>query len=395
MSPTWCRPGHVFDAGATHTLSGDVYANDAVFTEELQRLFAPASGMVYVGHDLFIPTTGHRRSDADPRLLLTRDNGEIHALANVCTHACRPLVSDDNPVSRSRVTCAFHDWAFRSDGTLIGGRDIDFGEGEQGAATRRRLALPSFPLLSWHGFHFAVDPHRADQYANDLARLDADFEARNVRGWLDLAGWEVFASQDDPYRGDWKMFLEVFGDCYHVPAYHPGLSSFADCDSIEWTFGENFHVQFLQLSAARGNRSPLYAAWRDGLDTYHALRGETTPPMAVAWAGLYPNLMYEAYNGLRVISIVVPVGPDEYINRAHYLFPADMEALVPGLPQIIKDAYDETVLEDRTLLESRHDGLRSAASLGLDLDRYFPNLSGKALEAGVAHFQQWWTRSMN
>jgi hypothetical protein len=29
--------------------------------------------------------------------------------------------------------------------------------------------------------------------------------------------------------------------------------------------------------------------------------------------------------------------------------------------------------------------------LGLGLDRYHPNLSGSALEAGVVHFQQWWT----
>ena len=83
MSPTWCRPGHEFDAGATHSLTAHAYANNEVFVEELHRLFAPASGMVYEGHDLFIPSTGHRRSDADPRLLLTRDNGEVHVLANV------------------------------------------------------------------------------------------------------------------------------------------------------------------------------------------------------------------------------------------------------------------------------------------------------------------------
>ncbi|CAB4886548.1 unannotated protein [freshwater metagenome] len=394
MSPVWSRPGHTFDTSETHPLSAHAYADAEVFANELRRLFAPESGLVFVGHDAFIPENGHRRSDADPRLLLTRDNGVVRALANVCTHACRPLVSDDAAVPRSRVACAFHDWSFRSDGSLIGGRDVDFGDGDVGAATRRRLALPSFALLSWHGFHFTVDPQRIDDYTADLARVDADFAERGIADWLDLDDWVVFASQDDPYRGDWKMFLEVFGDCYHVPPYHPGLASFADCDSIEWTFGENFHAQFLQLSRQRGNRSPRYAAWADGLDLYYRLRGEPAPHMAVAWAGLYPNLMFEAYNGMRMISIVVPVGPGEYVNRAHYLVPADMERLVPGLPQTIKDAYDETVLEDRVLLESRHDGLQSAASLGLDLDRYYPNLSGRALEAGVAHFHDWWTHRM-
>ena len=394
MSPVWQRPGHVFDAGATHPLPPEVYAHADVFDDEMQQLFAPMSGLVYLGHDLLVPTDGYRRADADPRILLTRDKGVVRALANVCTHACRPLVTDDALVSRPRLACAYHDWSFRSDGSLIGGRDVDFGAGEEGEATRRSLTLTAFPTISWHGFHFAVDPLRIERYEADLARIDDDFESRGVADWLDLDDWVVFASQDDHYRGDWKMFLEVFGDCYHVPPYHPGLASFVDCGSIEWSFGDNFHAQFLQLSSARGNRSPRYAAWADGLDAYYASRGESTPGMAVAWAGMYPNLMFEAYNGLRVISAVVPVGPHEYVNRVHYCVPADMEQRVPGLPQAMKDAYEETVVEDRTLVETRYDGMQNAASLGLGLDRYHPNVSGKALEAGVAHFHDWWSRRM-
>ena len=396
MSPVWHRAGHSFDPGATGPLPPDAYSNAQVFTDELQQLFAPSSGLVYLGHDLLLPESGYRRADADPRLLLTRDDeGVVRALANLCTHACRPLVDDDTPVRRSWVACPFHDWSFRRDGSLVGGRNMDFGVGEVGDATRCRLALPSFSVLSWHGFHFAVDPARTDEYAADLARIDADFEERGIVSWLDLHDLVIVASHDDHFRGDWKTFLEVYGDCYHVPPYHPGLASFVDCDSIEWTFGDNFHVQFLQLSAARGDRSPRYRQWIDGLDEYHALRGEPTPEMAVAWAAVYPNLMIEAYNGLRVVSVVVPVGPEQYVNRVHYCVPADMERLVPGLPQIIRDAYDETVVEDRVLVESRFEGLQRAASLGLDIDRYFPNVSGTALEAGVAHFHDWWSRRLH
>lgn len=392
MSTVWHRPGYTFEAGAAQPLPPAAYCRADVFADEQDRLFAPASGLVYLGHDLLLPDAGYRRADADRRLLLTRDDdGVVHCLANLCTHACRTIVDDDEPVRRRWVGCPYHDWSFRRDGSLIGGRDFDFGEGAAGEAARCKLALPSYQVLSWHGFHFAVDPERAEGFRADLARLDADFADRGVGSWLDLDGWVVVASHDDEYRGDWKMFLEVFGDCYHVPPYHPGLASFVDCASIEWTFGENFHAQFLQRSSQRGDRSSAYARWADGLDEYYAARGEATPEMAVAWAAVYPNLMVEAYNGLCVISVVVPLGPDRYVNRVHYCVPPDMEALVSGLPQRIRDAYDETVVEDRALVESRHDGLQAAASLGLGLDRYHPNLSGSALEAGVVHFQQWWT----
>ncbi len=359
----------------------------------MQRLFTPGAGAVYLGHDLMLPARGYRRADADPRILLTRDtDGVVRAVANVCTHACRPIVLHDEPVERTYLRCEFHDWSFRCDGSLIGGASFEFGEGERGAEARRRLALPRFGLVSWHGFHFAVDPAREPSFRADLERVDADFVARDVGSWLDFSDWTVALSRDDPYHGDWKAFLEVFGDCYHVPPYHPGLASFVDCASIEWTFGDGFHVQFLERSAERGAKSQRYTAWADGLDRYYGARGEATPPMAVAWAGIYPNLMIEAYNGLRVISVIVPVGPQEYVNRVHYCVPSDMEALVPGLPVAIIDAYDETVVEDKTLVEARSDGVAAAAALGLGIERYVPNLGGTALEAGVAHFHQWWAQ---
>jgi choline monooxygenase len=394
MTTLWQRPGHVFDAAATTVLPPEVYSDPVVFQAEMTQLFAPRSGLVYLDHDVLLPPKGHRRSDADPRIVLTRDDqGTVRALANVCTHACRPLVDDDQPASRTWITCPYHGWSFRGDGSLIGGSNIDFGSGEAGAAAKRALALPAFELLSWHGFHFAVDAAEAGVYAADLARIDDDFAERGIADWLDLREWVVIDAQDDRYRGDWKTFVEVFGDCYHVPPYHPGLASFVDCDTIEWTFGDNFHAQFLQLSAERGSKSAHYRDWSDGLRRYYELRGEPEPQMAVGWVGIYPNLMFEVYNGLKVFSVVVPEGPDAFVNRVHYCVPADMEQLVPGLPASIIAAYDETVIEDRALVERRSDGMRAAASLGLAMERYHVNLSGTmALEAGVAHFHQWWTR---
>jgi choline monooxygenase len=393
MSSVWQRPGHVFDAAEAPVLPGDVYGDPAVFAGEMRSLFAPNAGLVYLSHDLLLPPKGHQRADSDHRIVLTRDGNSVTALANVCTHACRPLVDDDAPVAHTWIRCPYHDWSFRGDGSLIGGGNIDFGTGDAAEATRAALALPSFELLSWHGFHFGVDAERADHYRADLARIDDDFAARGIADWLDLDGWTVAAAHDDPYRGDWKTFVEVFGDCYHVPPYHPGLASFVDCTAIEWTFGDNFHAQFLPLSDERGSRSANYREWSDGLHRYYELRDEPAPRMAVGWVGIYPNLMFEVYNGLKVLSVVVPLGPDHFVNRVHYCMPDDMETLVPGLPDAIVAAYDETVVEDRALVERRSEGLATAATLGLGFERYHVNLSGDwTLEAGVAHFHDWWYR---
>jgi choline monooxygenase len=388
----------VIDGDRAASLPWSAYCDASVQATERRRLLSPSAGCCYLGHDRLLPDRGHRRADGDPRIVLTKDHGVVRAVANVCTHACRPLLLDDAAVSRPWLRCRFHDWSFRPDGSLIGGSHIDFDDDTDrdagGCSVRDRLALPTFGVHSWHGFHFAAPAPRRNELADDLARIETALDAREVGDWLDFDGWSIVESHEDTYRGDWKVFLEVFGDCYHVPPYHPGLASFVDCDTLEWVFGESAHVQIVERSARRGDASPLYTAWADGIEHYHALRGEPVPDVAVAWIALYPNLMIELYDGLRVISSVVATGPDTYVNRVHHLVPDDMEVLVPGLPAAITRAYEETADEDRVLVESRHDGMQTAVSLGLTIDPYHVNRTGPAPEAGVEHFHRWWTRRM-
>lgn len=379
-----------FEPRVVSPLPPAAYDDEHVFADEQRRLFTPGTGVLYAGHDAFLPGTGHRRADADPRLVLSRDEHGVHALANVCTHACRPVVTHDEPVERRRLSCAFHGWSFDRDGSLVGARGLCLSD----PLERDRLSLAAYPVVSWHGFHFVVDPTVAASLTTELAAAEQAFAERGIADWLDLRDWVVVETSDDPYEGDWKLFLEVYGDCYHVPPFHPGLASFVDCDSIEWTFGANHHVQFLERSPLNGRRSHRYARWAEGLGEYHRARGDAPSPMAVAWLALYPNLMYEAYAGLRVISVVIPTGTNAYVNRVHYLVPADMERLAPGLAQQIVAAYDETVDEDRDLVDARRDGLRSAASLGLPIERYQTVLDGTAPEAGVAHFHEWYRSRM-
>ncbi|MPY95013.1 MAG: Rieske 2Fe-2S domain-containing protein [Acidimicrobiia bacterium] len=376
---------------ATVPLGLDDYGDPVTYAEERRRLFSPARGPLYVGHDALLPTgRAHVRADGDDRVLLTRTAcGELRAFANVCSHALRPIVTDDTVLTGSCVTCPFHHWSFQLDGELIGGRSMSFTEDE-----RARLGLRPFPTTSWRGAHFSGDAAIGPSFRDDLDRVEDAFAAHGVADWLDFSDWVVVAEEDEAYRGDWKTFLEVYGDCYHVPPYHAGLASFADCASLEWVFGEAMHLQFVHLSRQAGRRSAAYAAWVEGLGDYHAARGERGSELAVVWSAFYPNVMLEFYNGLRVISVVIPTGPESYVNRVHYLVPRDMEELVPGLVQVILDAYGETAVQDRVLNESRYDGVVVARELDLGIEPYHPNLTGPAPELGTLHFHRWWRAEM-
>lgn len=373
-----------------YSLGLDAYGNEEVYAAERSRLFHPAQGPLFVGHASLLDGPGHACAESDDRVLLTRaEDGEVRAFANLCTHSLRPLVRSRERVSHTCVTCPFHQWSFRRDGSLIGGRDIELS-----AEQRDRLGLVPFPSREWRGSYFCGAGAAGAAFAEDLRMVESTFEAIGRSDWLDFSDWSLVCTEDEVYEGDWKSFMDVYGDCYHVPPYHPGLASFADCSTLEWVFGESVHLQVLELSPEQGRRSPFYTSWFDGLRSYYERRGEPMPAQSVIWSAFYPNLMIEYYNGLRVISVLVPTGPTQYRNRVRYYVPPDMERLVPGLPAAILEAYGETAVQDRVLNETRHEGVAMAAELGLDVSTYFPNLTDPAPELGTVHFHAWWRQRM-
>jgi len=394
MAPTSFRSAHWPTVSAArpdaYSLGFDAYSAPDVYAAERARLFHPATGPLFVGHRSLLDGPGHAAAEADDRILLTCDGTDaLRAFANVCPHAMRPLVTSRTRQTHSCVTCPYHLWSFRRDGTFIGGPGMVLDTDQ-----RESLALVEYPLVDWRGNLFVGSEASGATFRRDLELVEEAFAAIGRTDWLDFSDWTLVAEEDEPYRGDWKSFMEVYGDCYHVPPFHSGLASFADCDTLEWTFGDAMHLQTLQLSMERGRRSAAYGNWCDGLERYYERRGEPDPQLAVVWSAFYPNVMIEYYNGLRVLSVLMPQGPDRYVNRVRYFVPGDMEALVPGLPAVILAAYGETAVQDKALNESRHDGLAMAAELGLEAATYVPNLSGPQPELGTVHFHNWWRTRM-
>ncbi len=378
---------------AVSALQIDEYANPKVFDRERSQLFHPGTGFSYLDHDRLWAGSGSRRSDGDPRLLITRENGKVRALANLCSHALRPLVDDDIVNERTVITCPYHQWSFRRDGSFVGGPGCEFADDEAGVAERRALDLREFETIEWCGMIFVADVDRVAEFDADLAALDSALKRRGIDANIG-SDWVLHSSEDDHYDADWKIFLEVFGDCYHVPPFHDGLSAFADCATLEWEFGEHFHAQFLDFAHVDSS-SAQYAKWADGIAKDAAGRGVELDELAVAWIAIYPNVMIELYAGLRVISVVIPTGPNSFINRAHFFVREGTEEHAPGLTAAMIAAYAETAVQDIELVETRARGIATARAFDLGNAGYLVQTSGIGPEAGVAHFHAWWRRTIS
>ena len=158
VTRSWDRPGYRFSPDGVPAIPASEFGNPATYERELATMLRPGHGLMYLGHDLMLPGKGHRVADGDPRVVLTRDDdGAVRALAYMCTHSLRPLLENNDFVDKSCITCPFHQWSFRRDGTLIGARDMTFGEYDF-LSIAEAPSEPRWPRCCWQREAAGVSP---------------------------------------------------------------------------------------------------------------------------------------------------------------------------------------------------------------------------------------------
>jgi len=116
-SPAY-RPGLVdLKAG---TISREIFVSEAIYREELERVFARA--WLFVGHESQIPEPGDYvvSGMGEESVILCRDRrGEIHVFLNSCRHRGMKVCRYDEGTT-TVFTCPYHGWSYGTDGKLVG-----------------------------------------------------------------------------------------------------------------------------------------------------------------------------------------------------------------------------------------------------------------------------------
>ncbi len=55
---------------------------------------------------------------------------------------------------------------------------------------------------------------------------------------FDFSGYVLDRVEIHECNYNWKTFIEVYLEDYHVVPFHPGLGQFVTCDDLKWEFGE-------------------------------------------------------------------------------------------------------------------------------------------------------------
>jgi choline monooxygenase len=349
-------------------LSVSTYFADDLFRREMELIFQ--HGPRYLGHELAIPEIGDYYAlpqEGDGRVLMRTPQG-VQLMSNVCRHR-QAVMLRGRGNTRSNIVCPLHRWTYDLQGKLLGAPHF-----EQDPC----LHLNRYRTRSWNGMVF-------EDNGRDIA---AELGSIGPRADLDFSGYVLDKVQLHECNYNWKTFIEVYLEDYHVGPFHPGLGQFVSCDDLSWEFGRHHSVQTVGIRNALAKPgSPTYQRWHDAV---LAFRDGEPPRHGAIWLTYYPNIMVEWYPHVLVVSTLYPKGPQKTLNVVEFYYPEEVAAFERELVEAEQAAYLETCVEDDEIAERMDAGRRALMERGDDEAGPYQT----PMEDGMREFHAWYRRAM-
>ena len=344
------------------------YFDEGLFQREQELVLQ--HGPRYVGHELSVPRVGDFQSllqEGDGRALVRTKDG-VELISNVCRHRQAVMLRGRGNTSQN-VVCPLHRWTYSLHGQLIGAPHF---------TDDPCLNLRNYPLQTWNGLVFE---HNGRDVAADLARLGPARE-------LDFSGYEFDRAIVHECDYNWKTFIEVYLEDYHVGPFHPGLGSFVTCDELRWEFGRDHSVQTVGVhKELQRAGSEIYERWHDAV---LAFRSGEPPPQGAIWLTYYPTVMVEWYPHVLVVSTLFARGPQKTLNLVEFFYPEEIIAFEREFIEAQQAAYMETCHEDDEIALRMDAGRKALMERGDDETGPYQS----PMEDGMQQFHEWYRREM-
>ena len=344
------------------------YFDAALLQRERELLFARGPG--YAGHALMVPELSDyavlaSRSNAQA---LTRTENGVYLISNICRHRHAMMLDGRGSLKNNggNVVCPLHRWTYSGEGQLIGAPHFPCNPA---------LNLHNSGLKAWNGLLFdgPLDP------MIDLAALSTQ-----TRQSLDFSGYVFDRAVVHECNYNWKTFVEVYLEDYHVGPFHPGLGQFVTCDDLAWEWGKEFSVQTVGLS--RGFDQPGSATYKRWHDAVTKFRQGVPPPHGAIWLTYYPNVTVEWYPHTLVVSSLWPQSVDKTINVVEFYYAEEVALFEREFIEAQQAAYMETCVEDDEIAVRMDAGRKALVEQGrVEVGPY-----QSPMEDGMQHFHEWY-----
>ncbi|UTY56373.1 aromatic ring-hydroxylating dioxygenase subunit alpha [Massilia sp. erpn] len=359
---------HAKLARSNAQLPVNVYFDETLLQREMQQLFK--QGPRYIGHELMIPNAGDfmtLASENEGRMLV-RSAAGIELMSNVCRH--RQALMFNGRGNSNNIVCPLHRWTYDLKGELIGAPHFP---------DTPCLNLAKTQLQSWNGLLFEQNGYNVMEKLGKLS----------VTKDLDFSGYMFDHVEIHDCDYNWKTFIEVYLEDYHVEPFHPGLGSFVSCDDLRWEFGEDYSVQTVGVHRGlQKSGSPIYQRWQEQVLKF---RNGEPPPYGAIWLTLYPNIMVEWYPHVLIVSTLWPDGPQRTRNVVEFYYPEEIVLFEREFIEAERAAYMETCIEDDEIGQRMDAGRRILMQRG-------ENDAGpyqSPMEDGMQHFHEWYRSKLD
>ena len=304
-----------------------------------------------------------------PIIVLRGEDGVLRSFANSCRHRGM-LLLEPGEGRCERITCPFHGWNYRLDGSLQSAPKmadaVDFDVGNYG--------LVEVQLATRAGFVFV----NLDGSAGNVDDWLGDFEVLHQPWSL---GTAVTGYRSEfQIRCNWKAYLEVFNEYYHIQKVHPRtVGMLYETPEPPDEVSGNFTTQF-GLHKEVGSVGKLDDG-SEPLPIMSTLGGKERSGTRYTW--VYPSLTFAASVDAIWILEACPRNVDTTVGSLTLCFPEETAAREDFLDRA--EAYrrrmDVALAEDIEILERQQIGLNSVLAR--------PGRFSPLLEPSVHAFQAW------
>ena len=353
------------------------YFDEALFQREMDTIFT--KGPRYVGSTVAVPELGDYYAlphENEGRALVRNNQGQVELISNVCRHRQAIMLKGRGNLKTQgqahaggNIVCPLHRWTYNPSGELLGAPHFPHDP---------CLHLNNYPLQEWNGMLFEAN-------GCDVA---ADLTGMGPREQLNFDGLVLHHVEMHECNYNWKTFIEVYLEDYHVGPFHPGLGNFVTCDDLKWEFAKEYSVQTVGVAPTFGKPgSDVYKKWHEVLLNY---RNGELPERGAIWLTYYPHIMVEWYPHVLTVSTLHPISPTKTMNVVEFYYPEEIAAFEPEFIEAQKAAYMETAIEDDEIGERMDAGRRALYERGDN--EVGPYQS--PMEDGMQHFHEWYRKIM-
>jgi len=359
------------EAEEAFSLPPDCYRSPEFVNAEIERIFRRSWIGVGRGDRVADPGDYATVDIAGQQIILLRDKDrKLRAFANVCRHRGARLVDGEGNCKGLR--CPFHSWFYGLDGRLVSAPHMEQASNFE----KSDYGLVSYRAEERLGFAFVcLDP--------DAPELDAQIgEFAAIHQPWPMETLVSVRRREMVVDCNWKLFLEVFNEYYHLPFVHPDSIDSVYCapDKAEKVQGA-FATQF---GVTEGTGGLLEGSQSNALPAMPGLTGKAMQGARYSW--VFPNMTFAANIDALWCYEAYPLEADKCKVFQTACFPPETVAL-PEFSEksaAYLDRLDAALAEDVPALVNQQQGM---ACPDAQPGRFQPEL-----EPNVAAFAKWYAQ---